>query len=140
MGMITRENFYRPPEVHREPYPLPAKVYNLGRLLVMRTDSGRLYVPIASMRYLAVLDEGEWLFVERLGMHTIEAAWQGFKPQQRTSLQAPVWCDKVFYVKKSPRFMQRLQAEFLKEIQSIAGGNPATGRAEVIVLPTRQAP
>lgn len=138
MGVITRENFYRPPEVRREPYPLPADVYNLGRLLVMRTDSGRLYVPIASMRYLAVLEEEEWLFVERLGMHTIEAAWQAFKPQRRNSLAAPVWCDKVFYVKKSPRFMQRLQTEFLKEIQAIDGGHPAGGRADVIALPSRR--
>lgn len=134
MGMMTRERFYRPPEVFREPYRLPAVVYNIGRLLVVRTDSGRLYVPIASMRYLAVLDDNEWLFVERAGRHTIEAAWQEFQPRERTGLHDPVACQKVLYVNKSPRFMQRLQDEFFNVIQAIVQKSRAGREADVVRL------
>ena len=132
MGMITRERFYRPPEVHRESHLLSAAVYNAARLLISRAESGRLYVPIATMRYLAVLDKEEWLFVERLGQHTIEAAWQGFQPQERTSLTDPVRCEVVLYVRKSPRFTQRLQGEFFNVIQSIAQRNRGAGEGQVI--------
>lgn len=132
MGMTTRESFRRPPEVFREPYRLPAEIYNLGRLLLARTETGRLYVPISNMCYLAVLDKKEWLFVERMGSHTIEAAWVDFRPQERTCLSDPVSCQQVFYVKKSPRYMQRLQAEFFNVIQSIAMKNRAPGKADII--------
>lgn len=132
MGMTTRESFRRPPEVCRESYRLPAEIYNLGRLLVGRTETGRLYVPISNMCYLAVLDQKEWLFVERMGSHTIEAAWLDFRPQERTRLSDPVSCQRVFYVKKSPRYMQRLQTEFFTVIQSIAMKARVPGKADVI--------
>ncbi len=132
MGMTTRESFRRPPEVYRESYRLPAEIYNLGHLLVARTETGRLYVPISNMCYLAVLDQKEWLFVERMGSHTIEAAWLDFQPQERTGLNDPVACQRVFYVKKSPRYMQRLQTEFFNVIQSIAMKARVPGTAQVI--------
>jgi hypothetical protein len=132
MGMTTRESFRRPPELYREPYRLPAEIYNLGHVLVARTETGRLYVPISNRCYLAVLDQKEWLFVERMGSHTIEAAWLDFQPQERTGLTDPVACQRVFYVKKSPRYMQRLQIEFFNVIQSIAAKDRVQGKAQVI--------
>lgn len=134
MGMITRENFYRPPEVYREPYQVPAGIYNVGRVLLIRADHGRVYVPMVDMGYLAVLQEDEWLFVERLAGHTIEAAWQDFRPQRRTGLQAPVTCRSVLYVQKSPHFMRQLQWEFLGALQAVAANAAARHTAQVVLL------
>ena len=94
--MIVEESFYRPPELSREPRTLPAETYNLAHLLLKRAATGCLFVPLRGMQFLAVLDNEEFIFVDREGRRMIELAWQHFAPQTRHALDEPVSYEAVY--------------------------------------------
>ena len=131
--MIVKETFYRPDEVSREARALPAETYNLARRL--RTQGESLFVPIRAMQYLAVLDDDEFIFVDREGGRRIEVSWQGFRPQDRSALDAPVHYEAVYYSGEAKELMRRLQGEFQKALTGLARRKPvSTGRARIIRL------
>lgn len=113
-----REDFYRGEPVSREPRHLPAATYNLARVLLARAG-GCLFVPIRPMQYLAVLDREEFIFVDRDAGRWIEIAWQGFRPQQRASLEERIAYEAVYYRPSGPHTMRRLQMEFLLALQAL---------------------
>jgi len=135
--MIVEETFYRPDEVVREPRTLSAATYNLAHVLLMRATSGCLFVPIRSMQYLAVLDNEEFIFVDREGGRMIGIAWQRFRPGERTALDEPVAYDAVYYLSKEVQTMTRLQGEFHKALIQLEQRAPAQQTARVIKLPKR---
>jgi len=75
--MIVEETFYRRDEVRAEPRTLPATTYN-SRTCCWRA----LRVDACSCRSAAcntcVLDNEEFIFVDREGGRMIEIAWQHF--------------------------------------------------------------
>lgn len=110
--MIVKESFHRGEELARELRYLPANVYNRIRLLLARSSSENVFVPIRSIQYQAVIDEFEIIFVDGFGPRTVEVAWQGFKPQTRRALNEPVPYQLVSYHPRGNQLMQRLQGEF----------------------------
>ena len=131
--MIVEETFYRPDEVAREPRHLPADTYNRAHLLLVRSG-GCLFVPIRSMQYLAVLDDEEFIFVDREGGRLIDIAWQRFKPQSRHSLEEPVAYEAVYYTGKGEETMRRLQGEFHRALHHLQEKSPLDSPARVIKL------
>src|SRR4030067_2643842 len=95
--MIVEETFYRPAELSREARTLPAEIYNLAHVLLKRTAGGCLFVPLRGMQFLAVLDDKEFIFVDREGRRMIELAWMHFAPQVRQSIDETGFYDAVFY-------------------------------------------
>ena len=66
-GRITKETFFRPPALLREPLTIPAGLYNRCRLLHTRSELPHLFVPIRSMQFLAVIDREETIFIDNQG-------------------------------------------------------------------------
>ncbi|MCI0518121.1 MAG: hypothetical protein L0Y45_09845 [Woeseiaceae bacterium] len=135
--MIVEETFYRPAELTREPRTLPADTYNLARRFLARASDGCVFVPIRSMQYLAVLDREEIIFVFREGRRLIEIAWQGFRPQDRNTLDAPVAYDAVYYAESAGETMRWLQSEFLKALRDFDGRAAPRAGARIIPLARR---
>jgi hypothetical protein len=135
--MIVEETFYRPDEVAREPRTLSAATYNLGHVLLARASSTCLFVPIRSMQYLAVLDNEEFIFVDREGGRMIEIAWQQFRPSERSALDEPVAYSAVYYSAQAAKTMARLQGEFLKALLQLEQRTPTRAPARVVKLPMR---
>ena len=135
--MIVEETFYRRDVVAREPRTLPAATYNLAHVLLARAANGCLFVPIRGMQYLAVLDNEEFIFVDREGGRMIEIAWQHFRPGERTALDAPVAYEAVYYSASGIQIMQRLQGEFHKALRQIEQRAPVHALARVVKLPAR---
>lgn len=127
--MIVEETFYKPPEIHRDHRQLPAETYNLARLLLNRSSSDCLFIPVRSMQYLAIMDKEEIVFVHREGGRMVEIAWERFAPQLRANLVEPVSYDAVYFSAEAPRIMNRLQAEFHKALIQMdnKGENRETG-------------
>jgi len=135
--MIVEETFYRRDEVAREQRSLPATTYNLARVLLAHAANGYLFVPIRGMQYLAVLDNEEFIFVDREGGRMIEIAWQHFRPGERTALDTPVAYEAVYYSASGIQIMQRLQGEFHKALMLLVQRAPARALARVVKLPAR---
>ena len=132
--MIVEETFYRPPELSREARTLPAESYNLAHLQLARAASGCRFVPIRRMQFLAVLDREEFIFVDREGSRMIDIAWQRFRPQARTTLDAPVAYEAVYYVADGAEIMRRLQGEFFKALKELRDREPRPVSARVLPL------
>ena len=132
--MIVEETFYRPPELAREPRTLPAETYNLARLLLNHAERGCLFVPIRSMQFLAVLDDEEFIFVDREGRRMIEIAWQRFRPGERVALDAPVAYEMACYSANAPELQRRLQGEFVRALRELQGRAPIRAAARIVPL------
>ena len=135
---MAEETFYRPDELRREPHHIPAATYNLAYLLLKRSPQGCVFVPIRSLQYLAVLDEEEFIFVDREARSLIELSWQGFRPQIRRALEEPVPYEVVYYREKGSQTMRRLPVEFYKALQTLYArqqGRQSAGAGDVIPWP-----
>lgn len=133
----TRETFYRGPEVARARRTMPARTYNLSRILLARSLDAYVFVPIRSMQYLAILEAGEFNFVHREARREIELAWDGFAPGARSGLDEPVPFDAVFYRPEAATTMLRLQGEFLKAMELLQQRSLPTQSGAVLELKRR---
>ena len=55
---------YRDTEISREPRLLPAATYNLALTLLARSTTGNFFTPIRAMKYFAILDTEELVFLD----------------------------------------------------------------------------
>ena len=115
---FTRETFFRPQDVRREPSSLPASLHNRLRLLLSRASGACVFIPIRPMQYLAVADRDEVIFVDAQGGYAhqqgeggrlIRLAWR--PSSNNSSLSAPVPCEMVYYFEDIKAIQSRLIAE-----------------------------
>jgi hypothetical protein len=132
------ERFFRGPEHAREARFLPAETYNLTRLLLARSRVGHVFVPIRSMQYLAVLDAQEILFVDSEQKSLVAIAWDNFRPGNRETLEERVAYEAVYYASDWREIMQRLQGEFAKALQALAGRESVPPTGSVVDFPKRE--
>jgi len=85
------------------------------------------------MQFLAVLDNEEFIFVDREGGRMIEIAWQHFRPGERSALDAPVAYEAVHYSAVAAQIMPRLLSKFHKALMQLQERTPAPAR--VVKLP-----
>jgi len=123
---------YRDTELKREARSLPAPLYNLARRLIAHSPSGVAFVPVRNMQYLAILERGEFVFVDHLDKSCICIAWQHFRPQLRTSLDEPVSYEAVTYHPDGTAIMQRLLSEFPKALQQLDARDKIDGPSKVL--------
>ena len=126
---------YRDQEVSHESRYLPASTYNLAITLLTRSATRELFVPIRAMQYLAILDVEEFVFLDGERKCWIDIAWRNFRSQARTSLDQPVEYDVVYYHHGQAAIMARLQTEFPRALQTLAGKAQLDGPARVIKFP-----
>ena len=127
-GSFTRETFFRPPEVSRHHSSLPAALFNGLHLLVTRSETDCVFVPLRAMQYQAVVAREEILFVDSQGGYEhqdgaggrlIRIAWQFQSPGGRTSLTDPVACDIVFYARGLKEVQWRLISEIRPAVEQM---------------------
>jgi hypothetical protein len=127
---------YRNSEISRESRRLPAATYNLAITLLARSSNTCLFVPIRSLQYLAILDEEEFVFVDGTSKCRIDIAWRNFRPMERSTLDAPVGYEAVYYLPETATLMSRLQTEFPLALRSLTGKESPGGPARVLKFPT----
>lgn len=132
---MSEETFYRPEEFSTEARTLPAPLYNMARVLVGKSASGHVFVPVRSMQYLAVLDMEEFIFIDGAGNRTIEISWRKFRPGTRNALTDAVPFEAVYYSPQAKLTMKRLQGDFAKALDAYASRQEMPeGTAKVIGL------
>jgi hypothetical protein len=148
VGYLTTEVFFRPDEVLRTRFSLPAGLYNGAQRLLSRSGSGCVFVPIRSMQFMAVIDGEEIVFVDSqayaveggVGGRIITTAWIPAPVAERISLSDPVACERVDYLADMDTTQRRLVGEFGKALalmleRSRDGAVPPAGAR---ILPLRR--
>lgn len=123
---ITTETFFRPGEVAREQLNLPAPLFNRCVLLLNRSATRNVFIPVRSMQYQAVIDDDEIIFVDNQGYavqdgeggRLIILAWQVPMHSARDSLSEPVPIDVVYYIRNDHDTHRRLIGEFPKAMDT----------------------
>ncbi|MEN8107049.1 MAG: hypothetical protein ABFS22_03485 [Pseudomonadota bacterium] len=121
---ITTETFFRAEEVGREQVNLPALLFNRCVLLLNRSMTKNVFVPVRTMQYQAVIDSDEVIFVDNQGYavqdgkggRLIVLAWQMPMHHSRDSLTEPVPIEVVYYVHDDHDIHRRLIGEFPKAL------------------------
>jgi len=135
--MRVRETFYRGNELARERRAMPARTYNLTRILLTRTRDAFVFVPIRSMQYLAIVESAEFNFLHSEERPDIELSWQNFAPAERSGLDDPVAYDAVYYCAHAAVTMRRLQGEFLRALEQMAARSAPAQSGAVLELKRR---
>lgn len=129
---------YRDQAIHREPSKLPADTYNLARTLQARSPSGVAFVPIRSMQVLAILDRDEFVFLDSQYKSWAMLAWQGFRPDERETLEDPVSYQLACYEESGLEAMRRLPREFHQALLALAAKDRVDGPARVLKFEARR--
>lgn len=113
---------------------LPAKTYNLTRILLAGSHSGCVFVPIRPMQFMAVIDPDEIIFVDIHYRRWVEVAWHSFRPGERAGLEEPVAYTAVYYTEEGAGLRLRLQSEFHQALALIDARRSAPGTADVVAF------
>jgi hypothetical protein len=127
MSGCLSETFFRPEELAWERLTIPAALYNQVRLMLTRCQYERIFVPVRSMQFQAVIDEEEVIFVDNLayavrdgeGGKLIRLAWKFRRDQAREDLNEPAPIDLIYYDEKSRELHTRLIGEFKKALDEL---------------------
>lgn len=119
-------SFFTPEQFLCRQERLLAQVYNLAHVLLKRTPSDYLFVPIRRLQYLAIVEQTAFRFVDSLAYATrgneggrlITISWHPLlTAQQRDGLNQHVDCRVIFYGKDMSEVQQRLSGEFYQAMQ-----------------------
>jgi len=125
---FVRETFFRPREHTRERSALPAIVFNNLSLILKRSGSESLFIPIRSMQFQAIVEREEIIFVDSHGGYAhqdgkggrlIRLAWQTASARERESLDGPVPCEIVYYFPGLKEVQRRLMSELPPVLEKI---------------------
>jgi hypothetical protein len=126
------ETFERGPVLASIGMTLPARTYNLTRILLADSANGCVFVPIRPMQFMAVIDPEEIIFVDSQYKRWVAVAWRAFRPGDRTSLEDPVAYEAAYYNRDGTEIQARLQIEFHKALALLDSRRPTPGKADVL--------
>jgi hypothetical protein len=115
------QSFFTPDEYSCLSETLLSKTYNLAHILLNRSQSTHLFIPIRSMQYLAIIEKNMIWFVDSLtyavrdneGGRLITVSWQPIlSVHQRNDLNEHVPCHVIFYGGDRNEVHKRLRSEF----------------------------
>ena len=122
------QSFFTPDEFCCQQEPLLASTYNLSQVLLNRSESDHVFVPIRSMQYLAVIEASGFWFVDSLayavrgneGGRMITVSWHPMEnARPRDALDQPLDCKVVYYDKDMSEVQTRLRGEFFQSMQQL---------------------
>ena len=128
MPAHDNQSFFTPDEFSCLQEPLLASTYNLAHVLLNRSESEHVFVPIRSMQYLAVIEAEAFWFVDSLayavrgneGGRMITVSWHPTKSaSEREGLDQHLDCRVVFYEKDMSDIQTRLRSEFLQAMRQL---------------------
>lgn len=145
------ETFFRPPEVGREHWSIPAAIFNPIQRLLARSPSGCVFVPIRAMQFQAIADREEIVFVDSQGGYAsqdgvggrlIAVAWQPASGYDRAALHEPVPCQVVHYRRSDRELQWRLVSELSGALAALEqrqreGVTPSPVGARIVTLRPR---
>ena len=120
------QSFFTPEEFFCQKDMLLSKTYNLAHVLLNRSQSDFVFVPIRSMQYLAIIEKDVFWFVDSLayavrgeeGGRLITVSWRPLlSAGERSSLNQHMECRVIFYGEDRSDVQQRLRGEFFQAMQ-----------------------
>ena len=143
MARLSRETFICPGPVSRIATTLPGRIINHCMLMRLRSPQGCAFVPIRSMQFLAVITDGEVLFVDHQGGYAVEdgvggrlvaLGWELPAANTRDSLSESAAVHVVGYRDDFAVLHQRIMSEFPRALRQCRGKHAAGGdQARVLV-------
>jgi hypothetical protein len=132
------ETFFRPGELAVERLTIPAALYNLCRLVLVRCDNKHAFIPIRSMQFQAVIGRSEVVFVDSQdyavqdgqGGKLICLAWVFRHELGRDSLSEPAPIQLAYFREDARQFHGRLVGEFGQALELFAKRQLETGCAQ----------
>ena len=127
MPGARHEIFFRPPQLACERLTIPARLYNLCRLVLARCDEPHLFVPVRSLQIMAVIDAEEVIFVDSMayavqdgeGGKLICLAWCLRPAAGRDDLAPPAPVELRYYREDARQLHGRLVGEFAQELERL---------------------
>ncbi len=128
MSAHDTQSFFTPDEFFCQKIRLLSQTYNLAHVLLNRSRSDHLFVPIRSLQYLAIIEKNIFWFVDSLayavrgdeGGRLIRISWHPLiSPAQRESLTQDMDCRVIFYGEDMGEIQTRLCREFYQSMLQI---------------------
>ena len=122
------QSFFTPDEFFCQKTRLTSQAYNLAHVLLKRSQSDHLFIPIRSMQYLAIIEKTAFWFVDSLayavrgdeGGRLIRVSWHPLiDPNQRDGLTQHMDCQVIFYGEDMSEIQTRLNSEFYQSMLQI---------------------
>ena len=122
------QSFFTPDEFSHENTRLVSQTYNLAHVLLNRSKSDHLFIPIRSLQYLAIIEKAAFWFVDSLayavrgeeGGRLIRISWHPLiSANQREGLTQHMDCRVVFYGEDMREVQNRLNSEFYQAMLQI---------------------
>ena len=143
------QSFFTPDEFSRQESRLLSQTYNLAHVLLNRSQSSHLFIPIRSLQYLAVIEKDAFWFVDSLayavrgdeGGRLIRVSWHPLiSAHERESLTQNMDCRVIFYGDDMSEIQKRLNSEFYKSMLQIDQRHRDSLKSDckVSILPLKQ--
>lgn len=122
------QSFFTPDEFSRKTSLILSASYNLAHVLLNRSQTSHLFIPIRPLQYLAIIEKDAFWFVDSLayavrgdeGGRLIRVSWHPLvAPSEREGLTQNMDCEVVFYGGNMSEIQMRLSSEFYKSMQQI---------------------
>jgi hypothetical protein len=119
------QSFFTPDAFFCQKTRLLSKVYNLAHLLLRRSQSKHVFIPIRSLQYLAVIERNSIWFVDSQayavrgdeGGRLIRVSWHPLiHANQRVGLTENMDCHVIFYGGDMGQIQTRLNGEFYQSM------------------------
>jgi len=145
------QSFFTPDEFFCQKSQLLSKTYNLAHILLNRSQSSHLFIPIRSLQYLAIIEKNAFWFVDSLayavrgdeGGRLIKVSWHPLiNANQREALTQHMECRVVFYGEDMSEIQNRLNSEFYQAMLLIdqRHRDSLTSNCKANILPLRTTP
>lgn len=129
MTVHDTQSFFTPDEFACQQSRILSKAYNLAHVLLHRSESDHLFIPIRSMQYLAIIEKNAFWFVDSLayavrgdeGGRLIRISWHPVidADHHRESLEQNMDCHVIFYGGDMTEIQKRLSSEFYQSMLQI---------------------
>jgi len=128
MTVHDTQSFFTPDEFFCQKTRLLSQTYNLAHVLLNRSQSDHLFVPIRSLQYLAIIEKNAFWFVDSLayavrgdeGGRLIRISWHPLiNANEREGLTQDMDCRVIFYGEDMSEIQTRLNSEFYQSMLQI---------------------
>ena len=145
------QSFFTPDEFFCQQIRLLSKTYNLAHVLLNRSQSSHLFIPVRSLQYLAIIEKNAFWFVDSLayavrddeGGRLIRVSWHPvIKTNQREGLNQNMDCRVIFYGGDMSEIQNRLNSEFYQSMLQIdqRHRDSLNTHCKVSILPLKSTP
>ena len=145
------QSFFTPDEFFCQETRLLSQTYNLAHVLLKRSQSDHIFIPVRSLQYLAIIEKNAFWFVDSLayavrgdeGGRLIRVSWHPvINVNQREGLTQNMDCRVIFYGEDMSEIQTRLNNEFYQSMLQIdqRHRDSLNSNCKVSILPLKFTP